>query len=362
MSDFKVSVYADANPYYFSSVVAGLIELEAAGRIDLAFSYPWSRNARKPQNSDVALWMEVEDCTKGVARSVVIDIQDQSYYFHPERLRACDVYFKRSFHAPDVRKFPEEDRGKVRPFGLHYLCRSRSDRALSRRVMAHYVSNYLRPQALYRSARQFYSSISLFRATHDCPFIDEFESSPATPLRPVVFFQTRAWTIRTSDEDLHAVNEERAALIRALKQHFGDRFIGGLAPSPIVHERYPDCITDQGTDRRSFIGHATKSLVRVYSRGLHHSIATKLPEYMAAAKCIVSEPIRNQLPVPPEKDTHYLEFRSPEECVEACQRLFDDPAFAQHMREENFRYYQAEVSPAARMWRCLNDVVTVPVS
>jgi hypothetical protein len=67
----------------------------------------------------------------------------------------------------------------------------------------------------------------------------------------------------------------------------------------------------------------------------------------------VTEPLKYRLPVPLEEGKNYLSFRTPEECVEACERLLGDPQFARQMRDENYRYYLNEVEPSALVYKCL---------
>jgi hypothetical protein len=88
-------------------------------------------------------------------------------------------------------------------------------------------------------------------------------------------------------------------------------------------------------------------LIGIYSRGVHHSIAAKLPEFLAASQGIVTEPIRNELAVPLTEGLHYLPFATPSECVAACRRLLEDPMLASTMRRANHDYYIKYVEPTA---------------
>src|SRR4051812_32824231 len=97
-----------------------------------------------------------------------------------------------------------------------------------------------------------------------------------------------------------------------------------------------------------------RSLVGVYSRGLHHSLAFKLAEYLAASKCVVSPPFRNELPAPLVEGANYLQFQSVEQCVAQCQRLLRDADLAAAMRRQNRAYFLREVEPASHLRRCLD--------
>ena len=93
--------------------------------------------------------------------------------------------------------------------------------------------------------------------------------------------------------------------------------------------------------------------IGVYVRGLHHSLAFKMAEYLAAGLCIVSEPLVHELPVPLREGVNYLLFRSHDECLERCRWLLSHPAEAERMRWANRDYYRRWVEPEAHMWGVL---------
>ena len=82
-------------------------------------------------------------------------------------------------------------------------------------------------------------------------------------------------------------------------------------------------------------------------------------EYLAASRCIVTEPLKYQLPVSLIEGKNYLSFRTPEECVGACERLLSDPEFADQMRYENHKYYLNEVEPSVLVYRCLETAMSL---
>ena len=94
-------------------------------------------------------------------------------------------------------------------------------------------------------------------------------------------------------------------------------------------------------------------MIGIYTRGLHHSLAFKLGEYLASSKCIVTEPLRNELPSPLVPGKNYLEFSTPQECMQRCEQLLDDHDLANQMRRNNWEYYQREVRPDRHVLRCL---------
>ena len=89
--------------------------------------------------------------------------------------------------------------------------------------------------------------------------------------------------------------------------------------------------------------------IGVYTRGLHHAIAIKMAEYLAAGLCIVSEPLSHDLPVPLVEGINFLSFRSYDECVSQCEWLSSHPREAAHMRLANLEYYRKWAEPSAHI-------------
>ena len=74
---------------------------------------------------------------------------------------------------------------------------------------------------------------------------------------------------------------------------------------------------------------------------------------MAGSRCIVSEPLTFEMPVPLIEGMHHLVFRTPKECVRACEERLGDAGMASTMRQANFAYYLSNVNPAQLMLRSL---------
>jgi len=160
-----------------------------------------------------------------------------------------------------------------------------------------------------------------------------------------ILFQTRVWEPHDAPGD-EVINEERIALLRALKREFGSRVIGGVVPTPFALKTCPEFITHQPCRQPQYIRWAKRPLIGIYSRGLYRSVAAKMAEYLAASKCIVSDPIDNQLSAPLD---HISVYRSESECLEACDHLLSDASLAQFQRQQSWKYYEAHVAPRAHM-------------
>lgn len=275
-----------------------------------------------------------------VSARIAIDLRDGEGVSHPiaDRVR---WYLKRAYYPVEIARLPPEVGRKILPFGLNYGCRSRA--STRRMLMAVGLPIAASGRAGLRRLRHYFTT----------PPPDVFEQSWEWPVEPLVTFQTRLWTREEATSDVDELNAGRVAVIRALKQAFGARFIGGLVPTPFALANYPAEITPHSSRYAEYLAIRKRCLIGVYTHGVEHSLAFKLGETFAAAQCLVSEPLRYGLPVPLALEQNYLAFETPDQCVDACRRLLDDPVLAQRMRRANYDYYRREVEPAAHIRRVL---------
>jgi hypothetical protein len=274
-------------------------------------------------------------------RRVALDLRDGPGTSWPI-IDRVSRYFKRAYHAPEVSELPPALAAKMAPFGLNYGCRS----AASTVDVLTRIAPLLLGQgpAGWQRLRQYIAT----------PGPDSFEQTPEAAVEPKVSFQTRLWTKEEiSPDEVDCLNESRVAMVRALRQAFGDRFVGGLVPTPFALERYPEDITPHPSRYAEYLAVKKTCLVSVYTPGVEHSLAFKLGETLAASQCLVSMPLRYELPSPLVAERHYLQVATPEEAVQACARLLSNHDLALAMRRANHEYYVREVEPAAHVARVL---------
>lgn len=370
----KVTVYPDTDPAHTARIYAGLAELEKNKKIKLKYIYKCPSIIKNPHEFNIqALFLQVEDSDRKIKRNICFDMEDNRRIGALTRLKAADVYFKRSYCQDVIDEMSENERRKILPFGLNYECNSESDkRILLRRIFWNITYNKYKSislkstplRGLYRSALDVMAYMSN-REQFYSPLINDFVDHPTSPTIPRILFQSRVWNPEKypffDAEELEQLNEMRAKVVRALKSEFGDRFVGGLAPNDYAKYRYPDCITNQRYDRPSYLNLVKQSLITVTTTGLQHSEGWKLAEFLAASKCIVSEPPRNKLPFPFEDGVNYISLASPEECVEGCDKLFRDTEFATAMRFRNYEYYTKYVDPDSYLYSCLERALNFPL-
>ena len=338
------------NLYQASNLLTGLCLLAEQGRIRLRFK-SFLEGSKDSTGDPLTIRLNVQVATTGVSRTIIVDLYDRSDRFTIAPLEECDWYFKRSYHTPDVNELPTALRQKVRPFGLNYACRSTSSTMY---ILAKLAPNYgLRLlRSLSQGISQFQADIHRLqvRGFLRSPKIQHFEKLPTATFEPSVLFQTRLWAADEvgPGENWEEVNESRISIIRALRRAFHNRFVGGVQPTAFAMKYFRDLVTNQPDGRGQYIMWSKRHLIGIYTRGLHHSYAFKLAEYLASSKCIVSAPLRNTLPVPLVAGKHYIEFSSPEHCVEQCQQIFRDHELASSLQEQAWQYYQEQVAPAAQ--------------
>jgi hypothetical protein len=329
--------------YHASSIYTGLCRLSARGMVRLKFVV--SRGSSNSyEDSAHTVMMRVKFGKSGESLLIAIDLSDHSSILTARALESCDVYLKRSFYRPDISWLSADLRRKVFPFGLNYACKSSASVLV---VLLTLGPEFLRRPWPGRKVMQTYlGGLKPFLTSAD---VKEFEYDPEQKAEPTITFQTRVWPPDEVSGSVQDINENRVALVRALKRAFGIRFQGGLVPTAYARKHYPHDLAQRSSKQSQYVTWSKKNLIGVNTRGLHHSVAFKLAEYYAASKCVVSCPIRNELPVPLVEGQHYLPFTTIEQCINHCDNLLREPNLAMKLRKEAWEYYRNEIEPAAHL-------------
>jgi hypothetical protein len=344
--DVKLYLSEHTQLYQNANLLVGLSELARAGRIGLEVEAPNSPEVDPSLLNYTGLTIEVQG-PDAVDSRIFFDQHDRSDLWNTEALATCDVYFKRCHIAADRDRLHEAARRKILPLGPILPCRTGHT---SRLILRSLVGARL-GSARRRLLPLIAMLVSWYRSLPD---LADFERLPGMPADSVVLFQPRLYDRgETGDEDHEALNGWRVEVLRALRAAFPGRFRGGLVPTPIARSRYPDLLSPLPCNRTRYIRWSKRNLISVSIRGLWGSLPCKVGESLAASQCLVSERFRHDLIVPLREGTHWLGYRTADECVAACGRLLDDAALAQEMRRANYESYLAAVRPDALMARCL---------
>jgi len=336
---------------HLSHILMGLLLLSQKKVIELTWNH---KTKVEPENSALKILVNKANTNRQIA--IAFDMRDMSCEFDKLLLKNSNFYFKRSFYLNDVELLPLELQEKVKVYGMILPTSSSS---LITRVLTNATLNCLRnvtnaPRQVMDLIRDYFNDYHQFIGL---PSPEEYLQSPNLKVRNTVFFQTRLWEQEyVGIDNANQINSMRSQLIRALRKNFNDRYIGGLLPTAYAKKYFPDCITTNATDSRGYIKLLKSNLVGIYSRGLNHSIALKMSEYIAASQCIVTESIRNQVSGSFVEGENYLEFSDVDSCINQCEKLLTDKEFAQYMRQENHRYYLENLDPASKALHCLDQV------
>jgi hypothetical protein len=274
-------------------------------------------------------------------------------------LEGCDFYFKRSYLPTVVNSLPESQRRKVLPLGLNY------------RVLPDVVDSFAMRRALSMMGFSR-ATLSAFKKALDTgnrlgfePRLSQMESTPDPQAAPNVLFLVAAYDphddpsrSREKIEDRTSINETRASCLRLLREALGPRFTGGFSRSRFTLERYPDLvIPPESTSQESYLRTLRSFPICVASTGLHGSTGWKLAEYVAFSKAILSERLVYGTPGSFEPGRNYIEFTSPEECLNGAVRLIEDAALRHEIMHNNAAYYQAYLRPDALVRNALTTAL-----
>jgi len=356
-------IHDEISLYNASKAMAGLLELAELGEITLRLT---DRGFAAPHPAVFQLTVAEDD---GEPRRAAIDLLDRSDVVDFATLASCDVYFKRSYFQADLAKLSQQSwlrpqTAKIRPWGLNFPClvpalKSRRWKLLARCFWKRSLRALVRgPQAARAVAQEMRQFACL-------PAAAQFEADPGEPLEPIVVFQTRLWEPHeAAPDDAAAVNRMRVEVVRALRQALSTAFVGGLVSTPLARREHPgEVVPPQQSRMVNYAALSRRALIGVYTRGLHHSTAFKLPEYLAGSKAVVAEGLRNQTPTPLERGLHWAEFRDADECVLECRRLLADHERCAAMRQASAEYYRLHVAPQAHLrWTLAEACAARPAS
>ena len=194
--------------------------------------------------------LRIDVVAAGRRVEICFDTADWRTIASPEDLLTADVYFKRSYHAPYLAQLDPALQRKLAPMGLQYACSSRKESLPQsiRDVVASEIGsgNLTRTLKALRHVvahpiKRTLKGIGALRRLHPPMYIDEFEVNPSVPADPKIYYRARVYGPDDAPENfrlgrMNEVNDLRANTVRALRAHFGERFIGGLRHSDYARD------------------------------------------------------------------------------------------------------------------------------
>jgi hypothetical protein len=335
---------------HLTQLHAGLYDLAAANQIKLKFSKKLTSHPLYSHSN--LLWLEAKNLEDGRTRIIGFDMSDHCHPVSEKAVNQSDVYFKRSFSKEGLENIDSRLKAKIVPYGLNYACNSKHEIRIKK-----YLQLFL--SIINEPYHKFQPILRRVLSGKVSPFSEEFEVKASEVAEKKILFITRAWpqrdaaaagkswrNLKSKNTKWKDLNDSRADTIRALRDRFREDFIGGLIRTEFSERYYPDCICPYKTDKKNYLRLVKKCLVVVTTKGLWDSNGWKLAEYVAASRCIVTEPLHHELPVPLKEGENILLFNSPSHCVETCETLLNDSSLANRMRKNNEEYYQSQLKPS----------------
>lgn len=299
-------------------------------------------------------------CTRVVLNNrykICYDIHD-SCEVDEEYMDWSDIYFKRSYSA-ELHKSVEGQKKKIYPLGLwHEIFPDFFDKFAIQRS----ITQLNTPKYMFLTIVR---ALNLFNSIKFTPRTNNMELLPDFNAAPKILFSIKAWDPFDNKErpqnkidERISLNEFRANCIKLLKKEFGHNFFGGFDHSEFTKKNYKELLLPDRAlySKKQYINLLKNYPICVATAGLHRANGAKLAEYIAFSKAIISEKLYYQIPGKFEKDKNYLEFASPEECVEKAVFLYSNKEIRENIMINNSRFYQLFVKPDSLI---LNTILTV---
>jgi hypothetical protein len=344
---------------HLQQLFTGFVMLHARGLVGLS-----QARSREPLSSGPAHHLKN---VGGAHLTVVINGEIRVHYdchdaaeLHEEQLERCDFYFKRSYSQPYVDSL-KRHAGKVLPLGLFY-------RVLPERFhLASIERALLGSRGLRETLNSLVDAVDVRNWLKYSARVRELEALPEPDQPPRVLFLAaahdpyrRAERAPQKIEEMRLINDTRARCIRLLRKALGPRFFGGFIHTRYSAANYGDCLAadDAVTRKRNYIKLLKSFPIGIATTGLHGSIGGKFAEYVALSKAIVSEPLNYQVPGELQAGRNYLEFASPEQCVEQAMHLMEHREERTRKMLNNALYYQSYLRPDALVLNSLLKVLS----
>lgn len=296
--------------------------------------------------------------------SFATDLYDFAEHFSEAALNNCDFYFKRNFESRCVNPTQSKTITKICKLGITFGVHSEYKHDRFKFFLGLFLTNlklnikwdrYLLKRIIktLKNQKRHWEFINTSRN------INRFENyKEATGNK--IMFQTRCF-LHENDLDVKEIHQQRYHLIKLLRQHFPDNFLGGFVPSKLANKKYGDALTNVPTDPEEYLDAMKKAKIVIYTRGLANSPAWKIAEYLSQGKVIIAEPLTAELPVPLIDGKELLYFRNDTELIEKIKMVLEDEALAAHLSKNARTYFETHVHPVQNTKRILELMLNKPL-
>lgn len=329
-------------------VFSAILDFGQSNNIDIRYCKPRKRNLNA-QNDGIVIAVFASSDHKEL--TVGFDMGDYPHIASIEGLDLCDIYVKRSYDPSLLSSLPSSYRHKVVPLGMYHACSPRQPFAVTHLILRACVGAAGLGISAFRKSLVNTTRLlvrSAFRRQAAFPTVDRFRQ-----LRPIgeqtVFFHTRIWdpNIHKSfyGRNIREVNAFRKSLVSALRDELGEKFVGGIIENDYARRDCPDLISSHSADFSTYIELLKNSRIAITETGLHASTGSRLPEYFAAGRCIVSESLKFEIPTPPTNGVEWHTYQDIDSCLDICINLLNDMASVDSAMTKAAAYYDQYVMP-----------------
>jgi len=351
----KCTMFAYSTSPHVSQLYTGFSLLAAKGKISLTqklsnYSHRSIESMKNLRPQDLnGLFLILDE-----KKTLFYDTSD-SPNLQNDALEISDAYFKRSFTHASI---PDRHKSRVYPLGLNYelytgtLNRHEIVRFIARRNV---FKNF--PWELMKRMAELLSLSFL-------PTIKNMCAPPVLHQEPCVLFMARAWDPSGEGAELSGeekaqrgqINETRARCIELLRKELGPKFYGGFAQTKYAVNNYSKLLLESPltSGKENYLSLLRQYPICIATTGLHDSIGWKMAEYVAFSKAIVLEKLKCLVPGNFQAKKNYLEFDTPEKCLQETMRLVEDRQSRQRMMEDNWAYYKDHIMPDKLVLRTLS--------
>ena len=345
-------------PLHLYQITAGFLMLKHQGIIELEIEKQRTFDRdRLPYNMMEVIFNEeikiLYDLNDGYDN--LLDHHQDYVEYMNHLLTKYDYYFKRSFSSLYNSKLKQRE--KIFPLGLNYMVTTKGNFA--------HTPTPCDPKK--EKVKKFIRMLPFSQYYNGLYTIESFENAPRKETNPRILFMARLWDSNgdgangissAKKEERIYINEQRAKCISLCKTEFGDRFYGGITPSPFSTKYYPELVLQDKriAKRNNYLKKVKESSICIATMGLHESIGWKFAEYISASRAIVTEELHYEVPGDFVKGENYLAFTTPEECVDQIYTLLNNDYLRYKMMMKNYEYYHQYVRPDRLV---LNSLLTV---
>jgi hypothetical protein len=316
---------------HLSQIYDGFVKLKNHGILNFKLK-PTNGDATKPLlkvkiNNKYNVIYDTLDGLNWIEGSV-----EENLDYFKNNIKA-DFYFKRSYNKQVLVNVP--DGCKAYPLGLYY---GLIPEGKFYKIPINTTKDFIKNIFFYRYYKPYFYSWS-------------FEYYPFPYKEDKILFLTRLWNpddvsmdhLKTERE---LINKNRIDCIKACQREFGKQFIGGLVKDKFsIHHSKDLVVPFSLTKREVFLNIIKASNICISTTGLHNSIGSKLGEYVAASRSIVSEPLNYEIPGDFDNNKNYLTFNNKDELLNNIYILLNNKDMMLNMMKRNFSYYNNYLQP-----------------